>query len=468
MMTPYEIEDITEDTWVRFEKESPSASGVYSADLRLAKSPSTRVPDPQEMKCLGAKLGRTSAVPSSWKLNLDEKNKRCSYTQDPLTLGKSTSLELTFLKDTAEAHSEIKIFRVKDWEKRKNSKGVDLLSEPAFFVVTIPDQLEIDANNRFPRSLPFVVYFLHTAENDPDLKSKDRLSQEWLFKYAWRPLNALEAEVGVKSPFLKDNDLFMGLPFQINRVQNQVDIPDHRLGKGLLLQPKAFVLVHFPMPFVAPGVDLWRFHYADELERVLLGIQAKILECRAPRGYTPPLPLKWVALATRSDGCERLERFLGNNNKPTATADQKRFLREVVKEVFVFDPGTKDSSQSDRVVTNGKQWFDMNSFHYAKAFRFYTRSYNSKVMEMLGKPVVGEKEAGYFESTVRNTTTGQPENKSLAFLPGSSGVWKRSGMVGDVHQLIPKLMLTHALLKSQLRFKRVGKYLAPAYEAVKA
>jgi len=440
-LSPHTIIDITQMTWDEFVRQSLTMPGFdFLVPSQTKLTIPFRGPGPWE-------LFESPVVGGAY-----------AYTQDPLTKGSGTTLALNLEIGVAERNSEIRVFKVDQFGQKI----------PEFIAVSMPKTLEIDPQNEYPQSFPFIVYFHATPDNEETLfrASPRPLGHAWLNRYLSNILNGLIIDRATP-PKLEHQVGLKGLPFQIAR------------------SGKPFVHVHFIMPW-AKGIHnpVYRFQFADEVEKTLLGVQKFFLDKRMKRAYRLP-DLKWVTLSAFSNGTNVLGPFINKNL--IGSAIQKRFVQEVVKEVYIFDPPQPDWA-GDAIISNALEWFDKSAHRSIAALRMYTQhSYSALPRLVPNKKFETPDHDGYFESS-------GPRAISLAFLKPnfSNDIWthtrddilrrtaheaaRRHMPVREfipsvlnwltVHHLVPELMLTHALLKSKLTFYQYNNSFAPDYKSI--
>src|SRR5262245_57112055 len=165
-LSPHTIIDITQMTWDEFVRQSLTMPGFdFLVPSQTKPTIPFRGPDPWE-------IFESPVVGGAY-----------AYTQDPLTKGSGTTLALNLEIGVAERNSEIRVFKVDQFGQKI----------PEFIAVSMPKTLEIDPQNEYPQSFPFIVYFHATPDNEEPLfrASPRPLGHAWLNRYLSNILNGL-------------------------------------------------------------------------------------------------------------------------------------------------------------------------------------------------------------------------------------------------------------------------------------
>ncbi len=299
-------------------------------------------------------------------------------------------------------------------------------------MVAVSNELEINPANKYPRSLPFLVY-IHPSPQDTPAQHRARFPN----LYAGVPDNEIPT-------FYKDLTDF---PFAWDFLYFQFLLNAISFCAQLKKADKPFVLVVPMVKSFQTGIGM--LNSAAFLERCLLGIQLAIFNDRVkvPGGALPEV--EWVSFSAFSISCEILNRFILSNGTNS-------FASKKIREYIIFDPPPNKPSNRSTIVQNlaplvarGKHilLYGEDPWYFDPLLR-----------------LISQKGIGFNLRAQQIFNDSSLPNLFLAFLPASDfGSDARALVADDPHNVFPALFMKDAAQRTGLRFVPEGSQKRPDY-----
>lgn len=315
-------------------------------------------------------------------------------------------------------------------------------------LVAISNDLEIDPKNKYPRSLPFLIYLPPTPQDTvalhrqrfpglydgvPDssvpvfYKDTTNFPFTWDFLYFQFLMNVM-------------NSVLVGSPAQLFTL---VGLPAQLKKAG---QP--FVLV-IPMESSFQS-GLGALYSADFLQGCLLGIQLSVFNDKVtvPDGVLPEI--EWVTFSAFSIGNELLDKFVKSNSASS-------FAQQKIREYVLFDPPPNNPGNRSAIVLTLAPLVSKLNRHvllYGEDTWYFQPLLN----------VISQNGISFNLTTEKIFNNSALPNIFLAYLHGSDfGPDVRAIVSDDPHAVFPALFMKDAAQRSQLKFGPVGSQKYPIY-----
>jgi hypothetical protein len=307
-------------------------------------------------------------------------------------------------------------------------------------LVAVPNDLEIDPSNRYPRSLPFLIY-LHPSPQDTP--AKHRAAFPGLYPDRG-PSRVADGDIPL---FYKDQS---GFPFVWDYIFFQFVM--NIAGTGLPYQLKKadtpFVLV---IPMIRSFQDgLGILGRAASLERCLLGIERVVFNdrVRVTDGVLPEV--EWVSFAAFSISNDILNRFVLANGA-------NDFARQKIREYLLFDPPPNNPNNRSTIVQN------LIPLVTTQGKRVALYGEDPWYFDPLVR-IIASKGISFVLTTDKIFNNSALPTVFLAFLRGRDfGSDARALVVDDPHNIFPGLFVKDAAQRTSLKFVAISGQKRPDY-----
>ena len=304
-------------------------------------------------------------------------------------------------------------------------------------LVAISNELEIDPINKYPRSLPFLIYIPPSPQDTPSNHRK-------LFPalYGGVPDNKVPT-------FYKD---LSGFPFSWDFLFFQFVMNIYATGLPAQLKKadKPFVLV---IPMVKSfQAGMGKLNTAATLEQCLLGIELAVFDARVHvTGGVGVLPeVEWMSFAAFSIGNEILNRFVRSNGT-------SRFASQKVREYILFDPPPNNPANRSTIVQTLLPLVATLERHillYCEDLWYF---------EPLLR-LIAQKRISFNLTVEKIFKNSSLPSVFLAFLPRSFfGTDVTALITDDPHNAFAALFMKDAAQRTNLKFSAIGSQKFPDY-----